>query len=701
MRKIVNYVTLSAILLFLLAGLAPGAVRSQASALRQERERPGQVPTDQLIIKYLESARLALAGAAQLDELSRLSGVAGVELAYFRPMSGEAHVLKLPARLPEAQVAAIAARLAALPEVAYAEPDAIMQPLATTPNDPQYPSQWHYQAPTPGTYGINAPAAWDVTTGAASVVVAVIDTGITNHADLSGRTVPGYDFIINTFVSNDGDGRDSDPTDPGDWIATNDCYPGSGAYNSSWHGTHVAGTIGAATDNNLGVAGINWNSMILPVRVLGKCGGYLSDIAEGMRWAAGLTVFGVPDNPNPAKVLNLSLGGTGACDSTYQNAINDIVAAGSTVVVAAGNSNTDAVNFRPANCNQVITVAATDRVGDKAYYSNFGAVVEISAPGGDTKTAPIPTNGVLSTLNTGTQGPAAESYAFYQGTSMAAPHVAGVASLLYSLNPALTPTQVTHILTTTATAFPGGSTCNISSCGMGILNAANAVNGIPTEFVYLPMVVKHNPSPTMGINGTVTLNGSPIPGVSLDLRFYNGSDWSTQATTTTGADGSYSFTGVPSLTTGQKYYVLYLNDEDAPGHLWEWDTRVLNSYTAGSEVAIGDFDLADIPLVSPANYASITLPQTFQWVPRPATPSDSYEFNLYDWTDFDPYFYTDPPLGYVSSYNLSSLPNNFVDDLYAWEIWVYSPDGGLGLSYERRYVDYTTPNLNLAAPYPP
>ena len=165
--------------------------------------------------------------------------------------------------------------------------------------------------------------------------------------------------------ANDGDGRDSNPSDPGDWVAANECFAGSAASNSSWHGTHVAGTIGAASNNGVGVAGINWSSKILPVRVLGKCGGTISDIADGMRWSAGLPVPGVPANANPAKVLNLSLGGSGACDATYQNAINAIVAAGTTVVVSAGNSNANASGFRPANCNGVITVAATNRNGSQ------------------------------------------------------------------------------------------------------------------------------------------------------------------------------------------------------------------------------------------------------------------------------------------------------------------------------------------------
>ncbi|MGQ0600954.1 MAG: S8 family serine peptidase [Anaerolineales bacterium] len=478
------------------------------------------VPTDQIIVRYKDSARVTEAQAASTDRLAALSAAAGVTLAYFRPMSGEAHVLKLPQALPEAEVAAIAARLAASPEVEYAEPDSRMFPMAT-PNDPQYGSQWHYSAPVAGSYGANLPAAWDVITGSASIVVAVLDTGILfDHPDLIGRTIGGYDMIADVPTANDGDGRDANAADPGDWVVVNECGAGSQPDDSSWHGTHVAGTIGASTNNSVGVSGINWNSLILPVRVLGKCGGFTSDIADGIRWAAGLPVSLVPNNPNPARVINMSLGGGGACGSSYQNAINAATTAGTLVIVAAGNSNLNASGFTPANCNNVVTVASNDRNGNKADYSNFGATVEITAPGGDT--SPTATNGVLSTLNAGTTSPAAHNYVFYQGTSMATPHVAGVASLVFSVNPALTPAQVTYHLTSTVTAFPGGSTCNTSICGTGILNAFGAVvaAGPPlNNKVYLPVVLKDNTSG--GGGGGLVPNGGFESGATVWTTFSN------------------------------------------------------------------------------------------------------------------------------------------------------------------------------------
>ncbi|MFO7678800.1 MAG: S8 family peptidase, partial [Chloroflexota bacterium] len=337
-------------------------------------------------------------------------------------------------------------------------------------------------------------------TGSASTVVAVIDTGILNHTDLVGKTVPGYDFISDIFTANDGNGRDNNPADPGDWVTANACGAGSSARNSSWHGTHVAGTIGAASNNNLGVTGVDWNAKILPVRVLGRCGGFISDIVDGMRWSAGLAVAGVPANGNPADVLNLSLGGSGACSVTEQNAINAIVTAGATIVIAAGNEDDNAANYSPGNCNNVITVAATDKSGDRAYYSNYGSIIEVSGPGGAQSFANDP-NGVLSTLDSGTTTPANDNaYVFNQGTSMATPHVAGLASLIKGMRPGYTQAQVLSLLQSTARAFPAGSTCNTSICGAGIVDAYQALNVLNvtfTDFVYLPAIIKAEPPPVV------------------------------------------------------------------------------------------------------------------------------------------------------------------------------------------------------------
>ena len=433
--------------------------------------------TNQIIVKYWDIDPEIRINAASPTEVNRLSEVTGMSLTYVREMSGEAHVFRLPSRMDAAALTRTIQNLSALPEVAYAEPDQIMRHTAT-PSDPLYPQQWHYFTPTSGNYGINLPPAWDLAHSLPSVVVAVIDTGITSHVEFIGQTVPGYDFISDPLIANDGNGRDNNPSDPGDWITASEnasgYFQGCPISDSSWHGTHVAGTIGARTNNSIGVAGVNWNVKILSVRVLGKCGGYLSDIADGMRWAAGLSVSGVPANVNPAKVLNLSLGGKNPCSTTYQSAINAINAVGASIVVSAGNSNENASGFQPANCNGVITVAATNRAGNKAGYSNYGTIIDVSAPGGDSS------NGILSTLNNGTKQPVGDTYDFYMGTSMAAPHVSGVVSFLYAVNNSLHWNQALQIIQDTVTPFPAGSSCNTSICGSGIINAYSALQaGMP------------------------------------------------------------------------------------------------------------------------------------------------------------------------------------------------------------------------------
>ena len=486
---------------------------SPAVALEHQTNTEG-LPTNQIIIKYRTTINATNSnGQITATKLNALSTAAGETLSYKRVMSGNAHVLSLSARKSPAVVEAIARKLAALPEVEYAEPDYMMRPMLT-PDDPSFAAQWHYFGPQ----GINAPAAWDITTGSPAVRVAVIDTGITDHPDLAGRWVGGYDFIADVSTANDGNGRDSDPHDPGDWVTANMCGPGEPAESSSWHGTHVAGTIGAASNNGLGVAGINWVSPIVPIRVLGRCGGFTSDIVDGMRWAAGLSVTGVPANTNPAKVLNLSLGGGGSCSATYQNAINAINAAGTIVVVSAGNSNANAANYQPASCNGVVTVAATDRDGNRTFYSNFGAAVEISAPGGETNTnspSSAPQNGVLSTLNTGMTTPGTASYTYYQGTSMAAPHIAGVISLMVSLNPTLNFTQTLQLLQISARPFPAGSSCTPSTCGSGIVDAAAALNAVlnppPTSTAGPSPTPTHTRTPGGKSTQTPTLTRTPTP----------------------------------------------------------------------------------------------------------------------------------------------------------------------------------------------
>ncbi|WP_248074161.1 S8 family peptidase [Micrococcus luteus] len=324
--------------------------------------------------------------------------------------------------------------------------------------DALYSQQWGFT----GTHGMRVPGAWDRTTGSGATV-AVIDTGITSHPDLDRNVVPGYDFISDSAAARDGGGRDSNPRDEGDWYAAGECGT-AGASDSSWHGTHVAGTVAAVADSQ-GVVGVAPNAKIQPIRVLGKCGGSLSDIADAVVWAAGGTVAGVPANPNPADVINMSLGGSGMCGTTYQNAINAAVSRGVPVVVAAGNENQPAANVRPANCQNTIVVAASTSQGARASFSNYGSAVDVTAPGAN----------IISTVNNGATTPTTAGHAAYNGTSMATPHVAGLAALLLAAQPSLTPAQVESTLRSTARSMP--VTCS-AGCGAGLADATAAVSSL-------------------------------------------------------------------------------------------------------------------------------------------------------------------------------------------------------------------------------
>ncbi|MFJ2000779.1 S8 family peptidase [Streptomyces chartreusis] len=441
--------------------------REAAVTAAQAEAAPG-TPAERLIVGYKSGAAEAKSNKAAEADAAAKGEEAGEDLDFERRLGSGAALVGLGENLSRTDVADVVAEYRADPQVAYVVPDRLNKPLAT-PNDTEYSKQWDLFETTAG---MNVPGAWDVATGS-GVTVAVIDTGYVTHSDLGANIVAGYDFISDATVGNDGNGRDSNPADPGDWTAANECASGDPAYGSSWHGTHVAGTIAAVTNNGKGVAGIAYGAKVSPLRVLGKCGGYDSDIIDAITWASGGTVSGVPANANVAKVINMSLGGGGACSTATQSAINAAVNRGTTVVVAAGNSNANASGYSPASCANVISVAAADRQGNRSYYSNYGSVVDIAAPGGETNS--VAANGILSTLNSGAQGPSAENYDYYQGTSMAAPHVAGLAALMKSANPALTPAQIESAIKTNSRALPG--TCS-GGCGAGLADAAKTVQAV-------------------------------------------------------------------------------------------------------------------------------------------------------------------------------------------------------------------------------
>jgi serine protease len=457
-----RYVAGLAALGLAIAGLAVPAMMGSAQAGQGSDGVLTTAAYDQFIVTFADSATSRTVNHVGIAE-ARETGTGGV-------------VVKTSSRLGRVGAQQFMQQLRQQPGVVDVEPDRVMK-AQFAPNDQRFGEQWDLTEPTGG---INATAAWDTADGA-GVTVAVIDTGITPHSDLSGNVLTGgYDFISDAANARDGNRRDPNPNDEGDFQNVGDC--GSPSFvASSWHGTHVSGTIAALTNNGTGVAGIARNAKILPVRVLGTCGGTVSDIADAITWASGGRVPRIPANPNPAKVINMSLGGAGACGRTFQRAIDGAVSRGTTVVVAAGNSNADVSGFSPANCNNVVSVASNDRGGNRAFYSNFGAGIDVTAPGGEVRletdppgTRSTPQNGILSTLNAGTTVQAAETYFTYMGTSMAAPHVAGLAALMLG-EKALTPAQVEAALKAHARPLPGSCT---GGCGAGIIDASATIAGI-------------------------------------------------------------------------------------------------------------------------------------------------------------------------------------------------------------------------------
>ncbi len=372
-------------------------------------------------------------------------------------------------------------------DVLYAEPNYILHHYATEPNDTYYGLQWHYPQ-------INLPQAWDYTTGDNNVIVAVIDTGVLmNHPDLNDRlTNTGYDFIFSTSISNDGDGIDDDPDDPGDAI--------NGS--SSFHGTHCAGTIAAETNNGSGLAGVTWSTRIMPVRVLGVGGGTLYDIVQGIKYAAG------SDNDSPttltasqrADIISMSLGGGGYSQAT-QDAINGARTNGVIVIAAAGNESTATPSY-PASYDGVVSVSAVNINGTQASYSNFGSYIDVAAPGGDT--GDYDGDGypdmVWSTCGDDSSGSIIYDYQLKAGTSMATPHVAGVVALMKALDPALTPAELDTLLASGAITNDIGSAGRDNDYGHGLIDALKAVEAADSGIVTTAL----NVNPTTVNFGTIS-----------------------------------------------------------------------------------------------------------------------------------------------------------------------------------------------------
>lgn len=410
--------------------------------------------------------------------VARLAAASALPLAYERTLALGALVVRSAAIVDDASAQAVAERLAREPQVVYAARTHRVH-AQVVPNDALFGQQFYLRA---SATAIRATQAWDITTGTAAIVIAVLDTGYTDHADLAGRLLRGYDFVAPADLGNDGSpvnaegsDRDDDAHDPGDWVSAEDLAGRLGAIGcpvraSSWHGTSVIGAVAARTDNGSYLAGVDWKARVLPVRVLGKCYGEDPDTADAIVWAAGLPVPGVAPNPSPAQVINLSLGDPGPCPPYMQEAIDAALAHGITraIVAAAGNANSASAHF-PSNCAGVISVAATQVDGHRATYSNYGPRIDIAAPSGG---GPA---GFLALVDSGTTGPAGDSVAYRAGTSFATPLVSGTAALMLAVAPGLSATTLRTLLKASAQPFPVGSTCDTSICGAGIVDAAAAV----------------------------------------------------------------------------------------------------------------------------------------------------------------------------------------------------------------------------------
>lgn len=499
---------LTAVFLIAQSGMAQSAADGETA-----RQPPVSHGTARLIVKLrpasdepVRAQALAAADGAS-RRVSALGQRTGLAERLSRSLGGDLSMILLDKPLADAELESALTLLRADPEVEFVEIDQRRYAQAV-PTDPMYVDQWYLQADQPS--AVNFTAAWDLTTGRPDTVIAVLDTGVRfDHPDLGrdgidpgGRLVPGYDFVsgesAGSFVSaNDGNGWDADASDPGDWVRNEDPagpLANCDEHDSSWHGTRVAGMLGAITDNNTGIAGGIWNARILPVRVLGKCGGYDSDIIAGMRWAAGLSVPGAPANPTPAKILNLSLGGTGNCSSSYRQTITALTTAGVLVVAAAGNTDGEAVET-PANCAGVLAVAGLRQVGSKVGYSSLGPEVGIAAPAGNCVNlgAGQPCLFALTTTsNTGLTVPGLYTYRTSIGTSFSAPIVAAIAGLMRAVNGELANSEMIARIKSGARPFPAPDpaiptcpaldsltaqcNCTTTTCGAGMADAPGAVS---------------------------------------------------------------------------------------------------------------------------------------------------------------------------------------------------------------------------------
>ena len=580
--------------LFMCLTLAVAADAWSASAelnsVRTEPATPAEPAVQAVIVKLRARVPTASPQNAPADAIAGVARRAGLALLETHRIVANLHVMHVVPTQAGESVAATLARLRADPEVVYAEPDE-RRYIQSTPNDPLYPDQWYLQNASTTPSAVDADTAWDVTTGSNGVVIADIDTGVRfDHPDLlragagdGGRLLPGYDFISNPSVGNNGEGRGPDASDPGDWVTVADTntlqFKGCTVADSSWHGTRVAGILGAITDNATGVAGLTWNSWILPVRALGKCGGDDSDIEAAMLWAAGVHVDGVPDNPYPAKIENLSIGAAGSCPASYQDIIDQLTQLGVLIVASAGNAGGPVA--APANCPGVAAIAGLRQAGTKVGYSNLGPEVALAAPAGNcgsTMAGAACLYSLDTTYNLGTTTPTTNGYTDQTntnlGTSFSAPIVSGIAALMLAVNGNLNSSELIARLKEGSQPFPQSSidntspssppschvpasatdvqdaecicTLNDTTCGAGMANAFGAVAAAlrPIAAVAVPATVMAGANVVLQAAGSAAACNHTITGyqwVSSDPTNHPLSSANAAATSVT-APTSGSFT---------------------------------------------------------------------------------------------------------------------------------------------------------------
>jgi serine protease len=531
--------------------LPPLAASEEYSPVR--RHSVADAPAAGFIVKYRRApdaqGKASLDATQDASRAERLAQRLKQRLIASRAIGRDLEALQFQSADSRDEQLEVLADLRRDAQIEFADLDERRQ-IHATPNDTLYPNQWYLQAAQPA--AADVATAWDTTTGDDGVVIAVLDTGVRfDHPDLQriesgGRLLAGYDFVSNesngtTRIANDGDGRDADASDPGDWIDANDraltTFANCDTDSSSWHGTRVSGMIGARTNNSSGIAGATWVARILPVRVLGKCGGRDSDILAGMRWAAGLSVAGVPANPNPAKVLNLSLGAIGFCSSSYTAVIDELRQIGVVIVSSAGNEGGPV--SAPANCAGVVSVAALRHIGTKVGFSNLGPEVTLGAPGGNCVNVGAGQPCLFSldtTSNAGTTSPTTniftDQFNSNLGTSFSAPLVSATLGLMSAANRNLDATQVTTRLRQAATPYPAGNDatplcrtpngpsdvqtaecrCTTSTCGAGMLHAARAVAEAmrPIAAIALPMIVAPGQNVTFRGSGSAAACGKTL-----------------------------------------------------------------------------------------------------------------------------------------------------------------------------------------------